>query len=281
MSMKVMVRAVKTPYWRPKEDYLRIIVRGLRGVIRDGDIVVVSEKALSTAEGNLVDESGVTPGLMAKLIASVWMRLVWGLVLGRLCHFKPDSIRHLRDYPKKEGAAHKQVALKHAGFLQALKHGSEGGIDLSNLPYSYACLPLKNPRITANKLLHGIREGTGKTVTVILADTDSTFSFHNFYFTARTRPMDGIASFGGVFPFVLGRALRLRQSATPIAVAGPHVTMEEALRFAELAHHTRGYGAGRTAWDVATRFDVGFGEVTWEMLDLVEHHPIVLLRKSK
>ena len=117
--------------------------------LKRGYVLVLSEKALSTAKGNIVDESLVNPSSLAKIIAKFWMRGVWGYVLGLLCRFKPATIERLRTFPEKEGASHKQVVLDNAGFLQALKYGSEGGIDLSNMPYAYACLPLQNPEEVA------------------------------------------------------------------------------------------------------------------------------------
>lgn len=274
------VKVVKVRYWRPGADYLSAIADGARRFLRDGDVVVVSEKALSVAEGNIVDEAGVEAGLLAKLLAGFWMRFIWGCFLGRVCHFREESLRRLRSYPLEEGARHKQTALRCAGFLQALKYGSEGGIDMSNLPLSYACLPLKSPREEAQRIRSMLEERLNRKVTVIISDTDSTFSWRGFHFTSRPNPVKGIQSFGGAFSFVAGRALRLRQRATPLAVAGETLSVEWALNLAEAAHHARGYGAGRTVWDMRRRFGVGFSEVTWEMLEKVDHFPLVIIRRK-
>jgi len=273
------VRVVRTRYWRPGEDYLRVISDTVQRFLRDGDILVVSEKAVSVAKGNVIDEGRVKAGLLARFLTAFYMRFLWGYFLGKICHFREETMVRLRNYPLKEGAAHKQAVLRLAGFLQVLKYGSEGGIDVSNLPLSYACLPLKNPEEEAESIRKEIEEKTGRKITVILSDTDSTFSYHNFHFTSRPNPVKGIKSFGGVFSFVAGRALRLRQRATPLAVAGAEISVEEALRLAEAAHHARGYGAGRTVWDMRRRFGVDFSGVTWEMLEKVDHFPIVIIRK--
>ncbi|PIX31901.1 hypothetical protein COZ60_02055, partial [Candidatus Bathyarchaeota archaeon CG_4_8_14_3_um_filter_42_8] len=113
---------------------------------------VVSEKAISTASNNIVDENGVRPSLSAKLIAKYWMRIVWGYFLGPLCHFQERLLQRLREYPFETGSRHKQVALQYAGLLQELMFGSEGGIDGSNLAYSYVSLPLKNADELAKKI---------------------------------------------------------------------------------------------------------------------------------
>ena len=102
--------------------------------MRDGDILAVSEKAVSTAQGNLVDESCILPGLVAQFLAGAWTRRFWGGPLGRLTKLKDKTIENLRNYPDAEGAAHKQMAIWYAGLAQSLRHYSEGGIDASNLP---------------------------------------------------------------------------------------------------------------------------------------------------
>ena len=271
-------RSVRTPYWRPGCDYTAIIVRAVRRHLRDGDIIVISEKAISTAQGRIVDEGKVVPSLWANIITRVWMPLVWGYILGPLCRFKAPTIRRLRSYPPREGAAHKEVAVRYAGLLNALKYGSEGGIDLSNLPFSYAALPLEDSLGEAEQVRSCIEETIGRRVTVIISDTDSTFSLRGIHFTSRPKPLRGIHYFQGPLLFVLGRALGLRQRATPLAVAGSNLDVEEALDIAERAHHARGYGAGRTVWDMVEGSAVGVAGVTWEMLRRSRHCPIVLVR---
>jgi F420-0:gamma-glutamyl ligase-like protein len=272
------VKAIRTRYWRPGEDYLEAITQHAAKYLKPGCVLVLSEKALSTARGNIVDESLAKPGLLAKVIATFWMRAIWGYVLGPLCRFKPATLERLRRFPKKEGAAHKQVVLDAAGFLQALKYGSEGGIDLSNMPYAYACLPLQHPEEVARQIQERLARETETDVTVIIADTDSTFTFHDSHFTAHPHPLEGITPLG-LGAFILGRALKVKQRATPLAVAGSKITVKEALRLAEVAHHVRGYGAGRTVWDMADRFNVDTSDVSWEMLDEDAHFPLVLIRR--
>lgn len=272
------VKAVRTRYWRPGEDYLTVITQRTARHLRPGCVLVLSEKALSTARGNIVDEARAKPGWLAQVIATFWMRMVWGYILGPLCRFKPATLERLRSFPKKAGAAHKQVVLDTAGLLQALKYGSEGGIDLSNMPYAYASLPLQDPQGVARQIQERLARETGTDVTVIIADTDSTFTLHDAHFTAHPNPLRGIAPLG-LGAFILGRALKARQRATPLAVAGPKVSVEEALRLAEVAHHVRGYGAGRTVWDMADRFNVDASDVSWEMLEEGTHYPLVLIRR--
>lgn len=275
---KYAVITIKTKYWKPGTNYIYEIVNALKGKIQDGDIIVLSEKALSTAMGNLVDESKVKPGFLAKFLARFWNRIIWGYVLGIVCRLKPETIIKLRNYPVRFGAAHKQLALFYAGFLQALRHYSEGGIDVSNIPYTYVCLPLRSPMDVARRIFEVITRITGKRVTVMIVDGDSTFSFRNIHLAPRKVPVKGLLHFGGVLTFIIGRFFKLKKTATPVAIVGSPLSIDEALEIAELADKSRGHGAGMTVWDMAKRFKVGLTQVTWEMLSKINHRPITIIR---
>jgi len=276
---KYRALALSTKFWRPGEDFLNEIINAVRRRIDDGDFVVVSEKALSTALGRIVDESSVEPSLNARIVAKFWMRIVWGYFLGEACFFGKRLIQRLRRYPIENGSRHKQVALQHAGLLQALMFGSEGGIDGSNLPYTYMSLPLENAGGLAEEIRDSIEVDTGKRVTVILMDTDKTYSFRNFHFTPRPKPLRGIKAHGGVFAYVAGRIFKLRRRSTPIAVSDKRLQAGEALKISNIADRAHGVGSGATVWDMAARFGVTFSGVSWEMLEKLEHKPIVIVRK--
>ncbi|MBT8171386.1 coenzyme F420-0:L-glutamate ligase, partial [Candidatus Bathyarchaeota archaeon] len=207
--------------------------------------------------------------------------IVWPYFLGPICHLRKKTLTNFKSYPSEVGRFHKQLAFEHGGVLQALMHGSEGGIDGSNLPFSFVSLPLNNAQNIANNLRKNIENELGKQVTVAIVDTDKTYSFRNFHFTPRPQPMKGINSFGGIFAYLIGRSLRIRKRATPIAISGPKITIEKALTIARIANRTRGAGAGKTVWDMAATFDVALTKVTWVMLQSVKHHPIVIIRHKR
>ncbi|MGQ9530282.1 MAG: coenzyme F420-0:L-glutamate ligase [Candidatus Bathycorpusculaceae bacterium] len=278
--VKYKVLAITTKYWRPGENYLEEIIESVKGKIADGDFVVISEKAISTALNNIIDEGKVKYGWSARLISKYWMRIVWGYFLGLICHFHGKLLCYLREYPLEMGSRHKQVALEFAGLLQALMFGSEGGIDGSNLAYSYVNLPLKDAYSIAQGIRRKIWSQLGKKISVMIVDTDKTYSFKNFHFTPRPKPIRGIYSFGGFISYVIGRMFKLKKRATPIAVVGCKISIEKALEIAEVANHSRGFGAGRTVWDMAEKFKVGLDKVSWEMLETLEHKPIVIVRKA-
>lgn len=273
--------AVSTGYWKPSEDYIANIIHVVRGRVKDGDIVTVSEKAISTASGNIIDENKIKPSLTARFLAKYWTRTIWGCVLGPLCHLRRETIQRLRNYPFREGARHKEVTLQHAGLLQAFMHGSEGGIDGSNLPYSYVSLALTDASKIVQKIHTAIRQTLGRDVTVLIVDTDKTYSLGGFHFTPRPVSFKGIYSNGGVLAYIVGRSLKLKKRATPIAVAGEKLSTEEALRVATIANKARGFGAGRTVWDMAEKFSVSLTQTSWEMLAKIEHKPIVIVRQAE
>jgi F420-0:gamma-glutamyl ligase-like protein len=272
---------VATEYWKPGENYLNCILDAVANRVADGDFVVVSEKALSTALGNIVDESFTRPSFNAKLLSRLWMRIAWGYFLGALCRLGPRLRRRLREYPVEAGSRHKQVALQQAGLLQALMWGSEGGIDGSNLPYSFVSLPLNKPCEMAAAIHRQIWLKLKRKVFVVIVDTDKTYAFRNFFFTPHPKPMRGIHSIGGVTAYVIGRLFKFRKRPTPLAVAGGRLQANEALKIANIADRARGPGSGATVWDMAARFSASTTGISWDMLSKVKHKPVVLVRKNK
>ena len=280
MRSRWIFKPIRTRYWRPKTDYLNEIWRAVKGIAKEGDVIVISEKAISTAKGLIVDESKIKPTFSAYLIVSIWTRVIWGYFLGYLCHLKPKSIKRLRAYPLFEGAKHKQLALSYAGLLQALRHGSEGGIDVSNLPYSYASLPLPDPQKEAEKIGRFLESRGIKSVSIMIVDTDMTYTIGSLHLSPRRTSIPHIKGAAwGFLTYLIGRMLKGKPRATPLALWHSNFSVEEALMLAEAAHHIRGSGAGRTAWDASERFGVELAEVSWHMLDSISHYPIVICRK--
>lgn len=275
--MKLKVTRIKTRYWRPGTNVIEEIVSALEGRLKDGDIVAISEKALATGMGAVIDESLIKPGSLAKAIAGYWMPKVWGGPLGKLTRLKPKTLNNIKNYPLDYGAKHKQVALTNAGFLQALRHYSEGGIDASNLPYSYVSLPI----FKAEKVAHMIKEHLKlheHKINVMIVDGDSTYSWRNLHLSPRHVEVRGLIHFGGFITFVIGRILNLRARPTPIAFVGRPINPDMALWLAKTAHKVSGPGAGRTAWGMSKRLNADLIGVTYEMLEGYEHAPIVILR---
>ena len=273
--------ALATRYWKPLEDWISHITRVLEDSLEDGDIVVISDKAISTANGHIFNERGTVPSFTAKVLAKYWMRYIWAYFLAPLCCLSKRTIQHIREYPIAEGSVHKQVVLQYAGFLHALLHSSEGGIDSSNLPYSYVSIPLKKTHQIAKEIHQHIISKLDKNVIVMIADTDKTYSWRNFHFTPRPGTIEEIHSLGGILSYLIGRILRLRKRATPLAIAGSKISVEEALNIADLADQSRGLGAGKTVWDMAQTFKVSLTGVSWEMLEGIKHMPVTIVRRRR
>ena len=86
---------------------------------------------------------------------------------------------------------------------------------------------------------------------VMIVDTDKTYSFRNFHFTLRSCMVRGIFHVKCFLAYVFGRFLRLRHRATPVAVVGLKLDAENALRIADFSNKVRGFGSGRTVWDLS------------------------------
>ena len=280
-QMKIKTLTLRCRYWRPGTDYISEITERVKNHIESGDIVAVSEKAVSTATGNIADEAQIKPGRLAWFLSSTWTRKVWGGPLGLFVGLKGQTIENLRNYPLEEGAAHKQLTLSKVGFLQSLRHYSEGGIDTSNLPFAYVSLPLQNPMINASMIREHILSTTGKEVTVMIMDGDTTYSWRNLHLAPRRVEPPGLIHFGGVLTFIIGRALSFKARQTPIAIVGEPINPDRALWYARLFHRQCGGGAGRTAWSMSEKMDTSLTGVTWEMLESVEHYPVSIIRVSE
>ncbi len=258
-------------------DYKMAIQNLLKDRILDNDVIVISEKALATASGRICDESKYQPYFLAKFLAFFWMRIVWGYFLAPFSRMSKTNISRLRRYPFKEGSCHKQVTLHYAGFLQSLRHGSEGGIDVTNLPYTYSCIPFMDPELIALNIRRYIKKILDKNIDVMISDSDKSYSFFNFHISTRKSHLKGIHCFG-IMAFILGRFFKLKPRSTPIAFTRKERNPEKALRLAALSNRSRGDGAGRTIWDIAERFKVDITGVTWNMLENMPHYPVVIVR---
>ncbi len=276
--MRLRTITFKTSFWRPETDYVSEIIRVTSTHLKNGDIIAVSEKAVSTASGNIYDEAGVLPGTVAKFLAGYWTKGLWAGPLGMITGLKRQTLNNLKNYPVEEGAAHKQTALWHVGLLQSLRHYSEGGIDASNLPYTYVSLPLSKPIEVADKIRETVFQLTGKKVTVMIMDGDTTYSWRNLHLAPRVVDTPGLVHFGGVLTFIIGRLFGFKARQTPIAISGDIINPDRALWYANLFHKLCGVGAGRTVWSMSKNMETSFTGVTWEMLEEVDHFPVTLMR---
>jgi len=141
-------------------------------------------------------------------------------------------------------------------------------------------LPLSNAQELVQPIQNRIRQQLHKNVCVIIADTDKTYKFRNFFFTPRPNPLKGIHSLG-FSSYLVGRVFNFKKSSTPLTVEGCNLSASEALKITNIADKARGPGSGATVWDMAARFKVDVDNVGWEMLEAIDHKPIVIVRKKR
>jgi coenzyme F420-0:L-glutamate ligase/coenzyme F420-1:gamma-L-glutamate ligase len=149
------------PLIKPGDDLPRMIVETIHKLgwgIREKDLLVVGQKAVSKAEGRLVNLGSVRPSKRAASIARK---------MGR----KPEFVQIVLNDSKRVLRADKMA------LIVTTKHGwtcLNAGVDKSNVKgdQNYALLPT-NPDASARKIRTRIRRLTGKDVGVIITDTHS------------------------------------------------------------------------------------------------------------
>ncbi len=115
--------------------------------LRDGDVVVIAQKVVSKAEGQVRRLSSVIPGAEARRLAAV---------LGK----EPALVQLILDESREVLRAERNVLIveTHHGFVCA-----NAGIDTSNLPEDgTACLLPEDPDASARKLRAEITAGLGR-----------------------------------------------------------------------------------------------------------------------
>jgi coenzyme F420-0:L-glutamate ligase / coenzyme F420-1:gamma-L-glutamate ligase len=147
------------PEVRPGDDLVALIVAALRAGdrdLRDGDVLVVTHKIISKAEGRLVDLSTVEPSPFARQLAAT---------VGR-------DPRHF-EVVLRESA--RIVRMDRGIIISETRHGfvcANAGVDASNVDgREVVCLQPEDPDASARRLRAGLREKLGVDVAVIVSDT--------------------------------------------------------------------------------------------------------------
>ena len=149
------------PLIKPGDDLPRLLVESARKAgwgIRERDILVVGQKAVSKSEGRLVNLGSVRPSKKAVAIAKKIER-------------KPEFVQIVLNDSKRVVRADKMA------LIVTTKHGwtcLNAGVDKSNVKgdQNYALLPT-NPDASARKIRNRIKRITDKDIGVIITDTHS------------------------------------------------------------------------------------------------------------
>jgi len=124
--------------------------------LRDGDVVVVSQKAVSKVEGRIRRLSSALPGGEARRLAAV---------LGKEPALVELILAESREVLRSERGV--LITETHQGFVCA-----NAGIDSSNLPDpdTVSLLP-EDPDASARRIRAEVRAATGRAVAVIVSDS--------------------------------------------------------------------------------------------------------------
>jgi coenzyme F420-0:L-glutamate ligase/coenzyme F420-1:gamma-L-glutamate ligase len=140
----------------PGDDLVELLLETRNGrALKEGDILVFTQKIISKQEGQKIDLSKIKPTLLATGIASA---------------FAKDSriVQLILDETKRI------IRMKNGIIISETHHGlvcANAGIDESNIESGFATLLPKDPDASAQKLRRRIKNKTRKNVAVIISDT--------------------------------------------------------------------------------------------------------------
>ena len=270
---------IKTEYIQANEGYSKII-DAVKDICQDNDYLIISETPISTAEGNLLDESYYNPGLLAIFLAEFWSKYFWGYILCPLFGCKERTKKNLRKMPK-EARNHKQLILKEYGIKYALQPTAEAGVDLSNVPDQFVSLLPENPMKSAKNIQYEIKKITNKTVHVVIIDTDGTYQFHNTKYTTLPIAIQGIKSGTGVFGFMLRKfSKKLGPTVLASTIDLDVNKLIELGNIAEKCEIKSNNDFFETIYDMKSTFNSNFNDISPEMLNNVIHIPAVLIKNE-
>ena len=156
-EFEIRVRALTScPEVEQSDDIGQLAAEAAGGSLTSGDVLVVSHKIVSKAEGCVVDLEGVVPSIQAEEIAAEQGR-------------DPKHVQVILDQSAEILRAEHGVLIcvTHHGFVCA-----NAGVDESNVPDANHALTLPaNPDQSARTIRGRIRELTGSSPAVVIADS--------------------------------------------------------------------------------------------------------------
>ncbi len=157
MNAEFQVRGVPTGIIRPGDDIISVLIAALQAtsdVILEGDILVIAESALATAEGRLIKLGNVTPSPEAQALATEF----------GMDPREVEVIIHESD----------SIVGGITGFLLCMKNGTllpNAGVDASNAPPGYLVPLPYDPDTSADQIRRAIIKRCGVHTGVIVADS--------------------------------------------------------------------------------------------------------------
>jgi coenzyme F420-0:L-glutamate ligase/coenzyme F420-1:gamma-L-glutamate ligase len=144
------------PEIRPGEDLNRLIRDAVAGNLRTGDVLVVTHKIVSKAEGRLVDLGTVEPSALASDYATRYGK-------------DPRQIEVVFRESRRIVRMDRGIVISetHHGFVCA-----NAGVDASNIPdEDVVCLLPVDPDASASRLRDALAENPGVEVAVVISDS--------------------------------------------------------------------------------------------------------------
>ncbi|HWY33549.1 MAG TPA: coenzyme F420-0:L-glutamate ligase, partial [Nitrosopumilaceae archaeon] len=165
--------------------------------IKNGDILIVTQKIISKQEGRIVQLSAITPSLLATGIGSEYGK-------------NPQVVQKILDESKRI------VRLNDGVIISETIHGfvcANAGVDESNVKRGYVTLLPKDANASAQKLRESIMKKTGKNVAVIVSDT-----FGRPFRMGQTNCAIGLAGISAIADYIgtkdsFGRVLHVTEIA--------------------------------------------------------------------
>jgi len=140
----------------PGDDLIELLLTTRAGKrLKEGDILVFTQKIISKQEGRKITISKIKPTLLATGIASAYAK-------------DPRIVQLILDETTRI------VRMKNGIIISQTRQGlvcANAGIDESNVESGFATLLPKNADESARKLRRCIKSRTGKNVAVIISDT--------------------------------------------------------------------------------------------------------------
>ena len=146
------------PEITPGADLAELIAGALAGQglkLQDDDVIVVTQKAVSKAEGRAVAIASVAPSALAVELAQTWDK-------------DPRHVEVVLQESKRI------VRMDHGVIICETRHGlvcANAGVDASNVPEGFLMLLPVDPDASAERIRQGLRGATGADVPVIISDT--------------------------------------------------------------------------------------------------------------
>lgn len=269
--------SIITDYININEGYEKLLKQVCKHCI-DDDYIIISETPISTAEGNIADESKYKPSLLSVFLSDIWSKLLFGYILSPLLKDKKRTINNLRRMPV-EARNHKEFILKEYGLKYALQPTSEAGVDLSNMEKQYASPLPENPEKSANNIKYLIKKHCNKDVNVLIIDTDATYQIFNYKYTLIPKSINQVHNSLGIFGYILKNFSKYL--GPTILATTSNEDFEHLNKIANICEKQQLKNSDTffdTVYSMQEEYNTSYKNITNEMLNENKHIPAVIFR---